>query len=97
MAINTDLQEVIKQLKKNSDEATNKIIVNENKTTESINKQLAAVDKDGNKKVTGALRESLVLQQKEIVDAKKLREEVKKSVSIEKQNLGTNLFLGSCW
>ena len=65
MAINTDLQTVINELKKNQVEATNKIILNENRTTESINKQLAAVDAKGNRKVEGALRESLEFQKKE--------------------------------
>ena len=67
MAISTDLQTVITELKKNQVEATNKIILNENRTTESINKQLAAVDAKGNPKVEGALRESLELQKKEIL------------------------------
>ena len=85
MAINTDLQTVITELKKNQVEATNKIILNENRTTESINKQLAAVDAKGNQKVTGALRESLEFQKKEIADTQELRKLQQQSINIEKQ------------
>ena len=87
MAINTDLQTVINELKKNQVEATNKIILNENRTTESINKQLAAVDAKGNRKVEGALRESLEFQKKEIADTQELRKLQQQSINIEKQNL----------
>ena len=87
MAVSTELQPIIKALIDSNKDAADKIILNENKTAESIKEKLEAVDKDGNRKIVGALRDSLEFEQKQIEETQKNRKIAEASVNLEKQNI----------
>ena len=87
MAVTTELQPIIDALIKSNKDAADRIIFNENKTSESIKQKLEAVDNKGNLKIQGELRKSLEFEQKQIEETKKNREIAEKSINLEKQNI----------
>ena len=87
MAVSTELQPIIDALIKSNKDAADRIIFNENRTAESIKEKLEAVDKDGNRKIVGALRDSLEFEQKQIEETQKNRKIAEESVNLEKQNI----------